>query len=164
MYCKNLGLTRGSWTRQCRQFLVPVTAARANATGARSALLAVAVRQTPMPSCAQVRTGLPELMPSVGVVSSLKKRSARNVLQQRVRILSYLNETVDASLKRDVVEACRKELQRNRLWPIVCCAGAVRANFNWSDQQGATCGVPRLGLLLQPEPTTIRASHASLVL
>ena len=75
-----------------------------------------------MPSCAQVRTGLPELMPSVGVVSSLKKRSASNVLQQRVRILSYLNETVDASLKRDVVEACRKELQRNRLWPIDCCA------------------------------------------
>ena len=111
-----------------------------------------------MPSCAQVRTGLPELMPSVGVVSSLKKRSASNVLQQRVRILSYLNETVDASLKRDVVEACRKELQRNRLWPIVCCASAVRANFNWSDQQGATCGVPRLGLLLQP--TTIRVAHA----
>ena len=110
----------------------PVSAipcARANATGARSALLVVAVRHTPMPSCAQVRTGLPELMPSVGVVSSLKKRSARNVLQQRVRILSYLNETVDASLKRDVVEACRKELQRNRLWPIVCCAGAVRARF-----------------------------------
>ena len=104
MYCKNLGLTRGSWTRQCRQFLVPVTAARANATGARSALLAVAVRQTPMPSCAQVRTGLPELMPSVGVVSSLKKRSARNVLQQRVRIVSYLNETVVASLKRDAAD------------------------------------------------------------
>ena len=103
----------------------PVSAipwARANATGARSALLAVAVRQTPMLSCAQVRTGLPELMPSVGVVSSLKKRSARNVLQQRVRILSYLNETVDASLKRDAVEACCKELQRNQLWPIVCCA------------------------------------------
>ena len=82
--------------------------------------------------------------------------------QQRIKVRSYLNEQVDASLKRDVVEACRKELQRNRLWPIVCCAGAVRANFNWSDQQGATCGVPRLGLLLQP--TTIRAAHASLVL
>ena len=39
--------------------------------------------------------------------------------QQRIKIRSYLNEQVDASLKRDVVEACRMELERNRLWPIL---------------------------------------------
>ena len=39
--------------------------------------------------------------------------------QQRVKIRSYLNEQVDASLKRDIVDACRTELERNRLWPIL---------------------------------------------
>ena len=39
--------------------------------------------------------------------------------QQRGKLRSYLNQQVDASLQRDVVEACRVELERNRLWPVL---------------------------------------------
>ena len=39
--------------------------------------------------------------------------------RQRIKIRSYLNEQVDASLKRDIAEASRMELERNQLWPIL---------------------------------------------
>ena len=42
--------------------------------------------------------------------------------QQRVKILAYLNDATNgfhASLRDDIVAACRVDLERNELWPIL---------------------------------------------